>query len=142
MTLSQWQLFWNWLRLDLINAVLRKNGYKWRNYSIKSNNDKECITYHYWFNNHGFNFQHSICNGCHDLTMLSVTISDVAIITVTDVDYCRIVHDISKSDAIILLKNSVLDDCVTFEKLQFFAFGQNQRFYLTHSARKYFKKLA
>ena len=29
----------------------------------------------------GFNFQDYVCNGCHDLTMLSVNISDIAIIT-------------------------------------------------------------
>ena len=97
---------------------------------------------HYWFFNDGFKFRDYVCNGCHDLTMLSVNISDIAIITVEDVDYCCIVYDIRKSGVIILLKNSVLDDYVTFEKLQFFTFGQNQRFYLTHSAREYFEKLA
>ena len=35
----------------------------------KSNNSKE---YHYWFFNHGFKFQYYVCNGCHDLVMLSV----------------------------------------------------------------------
>ena len=24
----------------------------------------------YWFFNHGFKFQNSVCNDCHDLTML------------------------------------------------------------------------
>ena len=42
---------------------------------------------HYWFFNHGFNFQDCECNGCHDLAMLSVYISDMAIITVKNVDY-------------------------------------------------------
>ena len=37
---------------------------------------------HYWFFNDGFEFQDSKWNGCHDLTMLSVNISDIAIITV------------------------------------------------------------
>ena len=50
---------------------------------------------HYFFLNHGFKFQDSVCNGCHDLPMLSINISDVAIITVKNV---------SKSDAINLLK--------------------------------------
>ena len=36
--------------------------------------------------------------------------SDIAIITVKGVDYRFIIHDISKSDAILLLKDSVLDD--------------------------------
>ena len=49
-------------------------------------------------------------NGCHNLTMLSVNISDIAIITVKNVDYRCIIHNISKSEAINLLKNSVLED--------------------------------
>ena len=37
---------------------------------------------HYCFFNHVLEFQDSVCNGCDDLTMLSVNISDIAIITV------------------------------------------------------------
>ena len=56
---------------------------------------------HYWFFNGRFQFQNSVCNGCHDLTILSVNISDIAIIiTVKNVDYCCIIHNISKSKAI------------------------------------------
>ena len=65
---------------------------------------------HYWFFNHGFKFQDSVCNGCHDLTMLNVNINDIAIITVKNVDYHCIIHNNSKSEAINLLKNSVLED--------------------------------
>ena len=35
--------------------------------------------------NHGFKFQDSICNGCHDLKMLCLNISDITIITVKNV---------------------------------------------------------
>ena len=41
--------------------------------------------------------------------MLSVNISDIAIITVKNIDYCCIIHNIGKSEAINLLKNSVLE---------------------------------
>ena len=54
----------------------------------KSNSSKECVICHYWFFNHGFKFQGSICNDCHYLKMLIVNISDIAIITVRNVD-CR-----------------------------------------------------
>ena len=37
-------------------------------------------------------------------------IGKIAIITAKDVDYCCIIHGISKSEAIPLLGNSVLDD--------------------------------
>ena len=65
---------------------------------------------HYWFLNHGFKFQDSVCNGWHDLTMLSVNISDVAIITVKNVDYYCIIHNISKSEAINILEKAVLEN--------------------------------
>lgn len=52
----------------------------------------------------------TICNGCHDLTMLCFIISDIAIITIKGDDHCYIIHEISKSEAIHLLKTSVLDD--------------------------------
>ena len=39
-----------------------------------------------------------------------LNLTDSAIITVKGVDYCYIIHDISKSEAIHLLENSVLED--------------------------------
>ena len=51
---------------------------------------------------HGFKFQHFFCNACHDLTMLSVNMSDTAIITIKCVDYRRIIFDVSKFEAINL----------------------------------------
>ena len=77
----------------------------------KSNNSKECILCHNWYFNHGFKFRNYICNGCQDLTMLCLNLSGIAIITVKSVDHCCIIHDISKSDAIHLSDDSVLDDC-------------------------------
>ena len=76
----------------------------------KGNNSKECMICHYWFFNHGFKFLDSVCNGCHDLGTLSVHISDIAIITIKNVDYCCNIHNTSKSEAINLLENSLLED--------------------------------
>ena len=42
--------------------------------------------------------------------MLSVNISNIAIITIKNVDYCCIIHNISKSEANNLLESSVLED--------------------------------
>ena len=39
-----------------------------------------------------------------------LNINDIAIITVKNVDYCCIIHN-SKSEAINLLENSMLEDC-------------------------------
>ena len=38
-------------------------------------------------------FSDSVCNGCHDMTI----ISDMATITIKNFDYCCIVRKISKS---------------------------------------------
>ena len=76
----------------------------------KSNNSEECMICHYYFFNLGFNFQDYVCNGCHDLTMLSVSTSHIAIIAVKNVDYRCIIHNITKSEAFNLLKNFVLKD--------------------------------
>ena len=65
---------------------------------------------HHRFFNHGFKFQDNVCNGCHDLSMLCLNISDIAIITVKNVDYRCIMYNISESEAIHLLENSVLED--------------------------------
>ena len=77
---------------------------------VKSNNSKECVTCHYWYFNHGFKFQDSVCNSCHDLTMLCFNIGDISIITVKGVDYRCIIHGISKYKAIHSLKKYVLED--------------------------------
>ena len=54
---------------------------------------------------HGFNFQEYNYNGFHHaLTMLSVHVSDIAIITVKNDDYRCIIHIISKSESINALK--------------------------------------
>ena len=76
----------------------------------KSNNSKKCVICHYWIFNHGFKFQSYVCNGCHDLTMFSLNLSNVAVITVKNVGYRCIIYDIN------LLENCVLDDrgCQTF----------------------------
>ena len=58
----------------------------------KSNNGKEFMIYRYWFVNHGFNVQDHLCNDCHDLSMLSVNISDIFIITIKNADYRGIIH--------------------------------------------------
>ena len=70
------------------------------------------------FSNQGSEFQDSVCNGC--MQMLSANINDIAIknftiksldIAIQNVDYHFLIHNISKSEAISLLKNSVLEAC-------------------------------
>ena len=75
------------------------------------------MIYLYWFFNHWFKFQDSVFNLCHDLIMLSVNISDIAIATVEHVDYRCIIHNISKSEAINLLKIMYLMIVAIYKKM-------------------------
>ena len=77
----------------------------------KTNKSKECMIRHYWFFNHGFKFQDPVCSGRSVFTILSVNISDIVIITLKNVDYNCIIHNIMKFAAIDLLGNSVLENC-------------------------------
>ena len=45
-----------------------------------SNESKECMVCHDWYFNHGFNFQNSDCNDCHDLTKLCLNLSDTLLL--------------------------------------------------------------
>ena len=58
----------------------------------------------------GFKFQDSVCNVYHDLAVLCLNISNIDIITVKGVAYRYIILSISKSEAVHLLKKSVLED--------------------------------
>lgn len=76
----------------------------------KSNNCKELMICYYCFFNHGFKFQNSISNDYHSLTMLSVNVSDIAIIPIEGVDYNCIIQEIRKSEETSLLKDSMLEE--------------------------------
>ena len=73
-------------------------------YVIKTSASKECDICHYWyFLNFSFKFQPNACNRCHDLLMMSINLSEVAILNFKGSDYCCIISLISKSEAINLL---------------------------------------
>ena len=64
----------------------------------KSSKSKECDIYHYWyFSNKGFIFQAYVCNSCHDLLMVSMDHSDIAILNINNAEYRCIISGISKS---------------------------------------------
>ena len=70
----------------------------------KTSKAKKCdVCNHWYFLNKGFKFQPYICNRCHDLLMMSMNLSDIAILKIENADYCCIITEISKSEAIKLL---------------------------------------
>ena len=49
-----------------------------------------------------------VCNGSHDLSMIVYDLNDIMILNIKGVDYRCFVFNMSKNNAIKLLKNSVL----------------------------------
>ena len=56
----------------------------------------------------GFKFQPYVCNGFHDVLMMSMNLSDIAIMNILGPDYCCIISGISKSKTIKVTKNNLL----------------------------------
>ena len=68
---------------------------------------KEYDTCHYWyFLNYSFKFQLHVCNRCHDLLIISMNISNIAILNIKGSDYCCI----SKNEVINLMQNADLTE--------------------------------
>ena len=65
----------------------------------KTNESKEWNVCHYWyFLDKDFKFETYVCNGCHDLLMMSVNLNDIAILHMNSFEYCCIISRISKSE--------------------------------------------
>ena len=76
----------------------------------KTSTSKECDTCHYcYFLNYSFKFQPNVCNGYYDLLM-SMNLSDIAILNIKGSDYHCIISRISKNKAINLLQNLKLQN--------------------------------
>ena len=53
----------------------------------KTRASKEYDICHYWyFLNYNFTFQPNVCNRCHDLLMMSISLSDIAILNIKGSD--------------------------------------------------------
>ena len=57
------------------------------------------------FLNKWFKFQPNVCNGCHDLLMMSMNFNDIAVLNSKGADCCCIISRISKSEDINLMQN-------------------------------------
>ena len=72
----------------------------------ETNKPKDCNICHYWlFLNNRFKFQPNVCNGCHDLLMMFMNFSDIAILNIKSADYRFIISSISKSEVKNLMQN-------------------------------------
>ena len=53
----------------------------------KTSESKECDIFHYWyFLDKGLKFQLNVCNGRHDLLMMSMNLSDIAVLNIKGSD--------------------------------------------------------
>ena len=68
------------------------------------------ICYYWYFLNYSFKFQPNVYNRCHDLLMMSMNLSDIAILNIKGSDYCCIISLISKNEAINLMQNADLTE--------------------------------
>ena len=67
---------------------------------------KECDICQYWyFLSKGFKFQPNVCNRCHDLLMMSMDLSSIAVLNIKSTGYGCIISGISKSKTINLMQN-------------------------------------
>ena len=72
----------------------------------KTNASKECdICHRCYFLNYSFKFQANVCHRCHDLLMMSMNLSDIAILNIKGSDYRCIISLISKNRTIKLMEN-------------------------------------
>ena len=55
-----------------------------------------------------FKFLDYVCKGCHDLTMFCLKISDITIITVKNIDYRSIIHNIFYPFYLVYIKWLIL----------------------------------
>ena len=73
----------------------------------KTSASKECDIFYYWyFLYYSFMFQPNVCNRCHDLLMMSMNLSDIAILNMKGSGCCSIISLISKNEAINLMQNA------------------------------------
>ena len=59
---------------------------------------------------YSFKFQPNVCSRCHDLLMLSMNLSDIAVLNIKSSNYRRTISLISKNKTINLMQNADLTE--------------------------------
>ena len=68
--------------------------------SKTSASKKSDICYYWYFLDKGFKFQPNVCNGGHDVLMISIKLSDIAILNIQGVDYRCIINGMRKNKVV------------------------------------------
>ena len=86
----------------------------------KRSASKQCnICHYFYFLNYSFKFQPNACNRCHDLLMMSMNLSDIAILNIKGSDYRCIISLISKNEAINVMQNAGLTSIIKHKQFIF-----------------------
>ena len=88
----------------LINAIFDRNDVSEGIDVNKTSKSKRCVIRHSL--DKGFQFQPNVCNGCHDLLMMSMNLSDTAILNIKRSDHRCNINGISKNEATNLMQNT------------------------------------
>ena len=87
----------------------------------KTSESKESDICHYWyFLNKGLKFQPDVCNGSHDLLMISMSLSDNALLNIEGAENRCIIIGINKSEATNAMQNINLTKKVEYYKTYIF----------------------
>ena len=77
----------------------------------KTSASKECDICHYWYVlDWSFTVQPNVLNRCHGLLMMSMSLSNIAILTIKSFDYCCIISLIRMNVAINSMQNADLTE--------------------------------
>ena len=66
------------------------------------------ICYYWYFLDKAFTFEPYVCNGCHDVLVVSVNLSNIAILNINGADYLCSINKISKISTLNLPANANL----------------------------------
>ena len=93
--------------------------YLWKNWTLvdqwlnidQSNKSKQCMICSYWyFKDIDYKFEAYFCNGCHDMSMMTYELENIAILNLKGVEYRCVLWNITRNDAINRLNIFELDD--------------------------------
>ena len=74
-----------------------------------ASNEYDILSFLNWyFLNYSFKFQPNVCNRCHDLLLMSINLSNIAILNIKGSDYHCIIRLIRKNEAINVMQNADL----------------------------------
>ena len=77
----------------------------------KTSTSNECDILHYrYFLNYSFKFQPNACNWCHDILIISMNFSDIAILNINGSNYHCVISLVSKNETINLMENTDLTE--------------------------------